>query len=298
MFFGRKLSQFVVILQRIDDNGGGIVGKKYFFIVGTFLILGLYVGFLFKEEMDNGTMGNAPEIMLDSSELTISVNDDENVLMTGVSANDNEDGDITDNVLIENISPFDENGNRVVTYAVFDADSQISKATRTIDYIDYVAPRFTLSAPLILTLDITTEDQLYKNIGAVSSVDGNITSKISINQNLEDSGSKIALSVTDSTGTTSSLELNIEKSLNILTANLNIQLTDYLVYVNLGDQINPLDYVSDILLNNSSRRELIDEIDVDHNFQADVPGIYEFRYTINRSNGDFGMTKLVVIVEG
>lgn len=278
-------------------NGGENVKSKIVFIIGSILILGSYGAFRVMESLKQDDLGNAPVINIDSTHLTISVNDQESVLLEGVNASDVEDGDVSGNLFIESLSPFDENGHRTATFAVFDSDNQVSWATRTFDYTDYTPPRFTLNAPLITVLSDIRDDSPLKKIGAVSSVDGNITSKISAKQNLGDNGTKISLSVTDSTGTTANLDLNIESNLNALSANLEIVLSDYLIYVPIGQTVDPYHYIKDILLNKASRIELTDEIIIDSNYDPNTPGIYEIRYTLNRSNGDYGLTKLIVIVE-
>lgn len=252
---------------------------------------------MFQERKNEEINGKPPVIQIEDEAITISVEDDESVLLQGVQAVDQEDGDVSENIFIESISPFDEKGNRTVTYTAFDSDSMVTRAQRTIAYRDYQAPRFTLSGPLLYTLSDYSEDSLIQKIGAVSCVDGNISSKISANSNLGDSNNKISVSVTDSTGTSAYLDLTIESSLNLLSSNIDIQLKDYLIYVSQGTVIDPLDYITDIMLNHTSRLELLEEIDVDDNYQANEAGLYEFRYTINRANGDFGMTKLVVVVE-
>ena len=55
-----------------------------------------------------------------------------------------------------------------------------------------------------------------------------------------------------------------------------------------------IDTIEDMGVENDSLESLID---INDDYDSSKEGTYEFIYRINRSNGDYGITKLVVIVE-
>jgi len=77
----------------------------------------------------------APEIVLEETQLVYEVGMEESRLMEGVLAYDNQDGDITEYVVIEKIVTDHQKESATITYGVADASGNIGKATRTVDMI-------------------------------------------------------------------------------------------------------------------------------------------------------------------
>ena len=73
----------------------------------------LFGGYLAKENSQDQA---GPEISLDSDHIQVSVKDDKEALLAGVTASDAGDGDLTGAVCVESVGPFDEEENRVVRY--------------------------------------------------------------------------------------------------------------------------------------------------------------------------------------
>ena len=249
-------------------------GKYIFFII---LLLMFYGGFLFLESRIKDD-GHDPVITVSQAPLQVSVNDKEDSLLYGVSAIDIEDGNITSNVYIESISPFDDQKMRTITYAVLDSDDHIARATRQLKYTDY-----------------TATDSLKDYVQATSGVDGDISSKISIDKaDYKGEDFAVTYSVVDSCGTKSTLTTNV----TILPAMNNIQITlsDYMIKAQVGQKIRPLDYIENIELMGMSETSLIKNVKVSNNYDPTKPGVYEFIYRLEE-NGEIGVTKLVVVVE-
>ena len=59
----------------------------------------------------------APLISIDNKVMEVSTKDDTQTLLSGVTANDTKDGDVTSSIVIEGMSTFLEKGRRLVTYA-------------------------------------------------------------------------------------------------------------------------------------------------------------------------------------
>ena len=108
----------------------------------------------------------------------------------------------------------------------------------------------------------------------------------------------ITYSVTDSCGTKTTLTLKADE-LNKYP-NIDIKLKKYLKRVKVGTTITevaPRSNMEDIEIMGMVDNTLKADVEVANNYNPDVPGTYEFIYRISKANGDYGYTKLVVIVE-
>lgn len=269
---------------------------KYGFIL--IVLIALYIAFIVITGL-LGDKGKEPEITAPSSVLEVSVEDKEDVLLKGIKANDDEDGNISDKVFIESISAFDDNKQRTVTYAVFDSDDHLVRTTRQIKYSDYTAPVFDIDEALCYYYYLSSNEE-YKNfVSAESCVDGDLSSKITVEKNYyKDNVHYVDYSVTDSCGTKESLTLKADE----LNKNPNVEITlkKYLKRVKKGTtitEIAPRSNMEEIKVMDMVDDTLKAEVEVTHNYNPDVPGTYEFIYRLSKSNGDYGYTKLVVIVE-
>lgn len=265
---------------------------RYTFILVILIVV--YATFLMMSGMKKNS-GEKPIITVPSSVLEVSVQDSKETLLKDVSAIDKEDGDLTSQVFIEKISEFDENFNRTVTYAVFDNDDHLTYATRQIRYSDYTKPEFDIVKPLCsIYYQI---DETYKEfVSASSSVDGDISSKIFVSNRYEENDIEyVEYSITDSCGVSESLILKYDQL--DYEPNIDIILSDYLIKVSKGTNVNARSYINSIESLGIKNNSLISLVEVETNYNANVPGVYEFIYRINRSNGEFGLTKLVVVVE-
>lgn len=269
--------------------------KKWIKFLGVIIFMGLlYIGFLFFIDRHHST-GSFPTFSYDNTTLEVSVHDDESQLLKGIHATDKEDGDLSSQVFVETISSFDNQNCRTVTYGVFDSDDHLTRSQRTIKYVDYQAPQITLVKPLCF-LYLKSNDEFLQCVEANSVVDGNITSKISIsNAYYKDNQKVVEFQVTDSCGTTTKMELKatqFEKNTNV-----DIELSEYMIRVPQGTRINPRDYIQSVKISNMESKSLKSEISITNDYDPNKEGIYEFIYRISNADGDYGLTKLVVVVE-
>lgn len=254
----------------------------------------LYGAFLFFEARfhDNG---NRPVMTVPDAPLMVSVTADEQTLLADASAVDIEDGNLTSNIYIESISAFDDSQARTITYAVLDSDDNIARATRKMQYTDYTAPEITITNALCMYY-LESTDSLKDYVQATSCVDGDISSKISIDKaDYKGDDFDVTYSVSDSCGikTTLTTKVTILSSTN----DINMTLKTYMIKVQKGQKINPKDYIDNIEIMGMSEKTLINEVKVSSNYDSSKEGIYEFIYRIEE-NSEIGVTKLVVIVEG
>ena len=78
----------------------------------------------------------APRFSVDTELIEVSVSDPETMLLQGVSARDNRDGDVTHTIIIESITAINEDHVAVVSYAAFDRSGNVGKSQRNVYYKD------------------------------------------------------------------------------------------------------------------------------------------------------------------
>lgn len=264
------------------------------FLAGIVILCIIYIVFLIVVDKKEST-GSSPIFDIPSSTLTASVNDDESKLLEGIKVTDNEDGDLSSKVFVESISGFDDNSCRTVTYGVFDSDDNLTRAMRTIQYIDYQKPTISLSKAVCYTnMHIMSDFKQFAT--AESIVDGDLTSKITVeSEYYEGNDEYVVFSVTDSCGTKETLTVKAEMLKT--EPNIDIKLREYLIRVPVGTQINAKDYIEKISGTGMTEKALRNELQMTNDYNPNEKGMYEFVYRIALANGDYGLTKLVVIVE-
>ncbi|MBQ7871778.1 MAG: hypothetical protein IJ357_06515 [Oscillospiraceae bacterium] len=246
-----------------------------------------------------------PVISFPEETQVFSVKDGRELLLQGVTATDDTDGDVTGSLLVEKITLLDRDGLASVSYAAFDAAGNVTKATREIQYSDSRSPRFQLSAPLLFaqsyiynTLDIVT---------ATDVIDGDLQHKVRATS-LSDSASSevgvhdVEFKVTNSLGDTVKLILPVE----VYAAgsyNGQLRLTDYLIYLEPGEKFRAEDYLDCFVTSYTTvslRGGVPSSYTLDVSGQVDpsTPGIYCINYTIRNNSTHSGYTRLIVVVEG
>ena len=194
-----------------------------------------------------------PVISLTSDEIHVGVNASREELLIGVSAMDAEDGDLTDRVLIESKSQFVDKGKSIITYAVFDSANHAATASRTLYFTDYTSPRFEIKDRL--EFSYTSAINPLGFIRAYDCIDGDISGKVSMtlvdsNDFLTSIGTHLVeFRVINSFGDAASFQTEIvvnDRTNTEQRMTPSITLSDYLVYIERGDLITPLDYLKGI----------------------------------------------------
>lgn len=176
--------------------------------------------------------------------LQISVKDPEEKLLEGMKAEDNRDGDVTDSLVVQAISGFDGQGQRIVTYAAADKSGNVGTGTRTVTYTDYQPPVFALSAPLRFPMG--TSFNICSGITASGSLDGDLTGNIkyTLDRAITNSAPgtyKAEFRVTDTAGTTSYLTTELEVY-DPSAEQVHVALNTYLLYLKVNDYFDPAGY--------------------------------------------------------
>lgn len=238
--------------------------------------------------------GAKPVISIEGEEITISVKDGADALLRGVSAFDNEDGDVTDLIVVESFSEFDADMKRSVVYVGFDSDGNVTRASRKISYSDYVSPEFDISEQINVTS--WDDNAIISKVKATDCLDGDISSKIMISS-YEQMDSTLGLyyvnfEVKNSAGDVSTASAavvynNISKNLPVITLKRNI------VVVEKGSALDPSDYLEGVEYPvGKGDGTVIVKGSVD----TSVPGSYIVEYSATSSNGFTGYAYLTVIV--
>ena len=180
---------------------------------------------------------DGPDISFEEEEVTASVNVSDEELLKGVKAEDKQDGDVTDSLVVEGLSTFMDDNTRLATYAAFDADGNVAKSTRKVKYKDYVGPQFSLSEPL--SFPVGTAKDLQSNLSAFDQIDGDISGSILMypDTNLDTSipgNYKVRFEVANSAGDVEELNMTIKIYETDNAEPIRVDLTDYVAYVNLG----------------------------------------------------------------
>lgn len=222
----------------------------------------------------------------------------EEALLSGVTAQDGKDGDLTASVVLESVSAFDADNVRTVTYAVCDSDGNVTKGKRRIAYTDYTGPKFSLSEGLRYTT-MNLSDAV-SAVGAVDVLDGDLSEHIRIDNYVlgaTDLGAcEMTLSVANSAQTTSRVTIYIPV-VSSLSSVPYVTLSDYIVYAARGVAFSPKDLI--LSVSSAIPGETLSPADVTVHTDLDMEtaGQYIVSYTVKNSAGVTGTTYLTVVVE-
>ncbi|MBQ4046143.1 MAG: hypothetical protein II627_06790 [Lachnospiraceae bacterium] len=278
-----------------------------------------------------------PVITIEGEQIDYNVLEpDTTPLMQGVTASDNRDGDITSQVVVENMGPLLSDLTRDVTYVVCDSYNNIARASRKIRLRKYSSPRWQISEPLRFPNNKIINLASY--ITATDCLDDAISNRIRCTSGYffdssEPGGGEMSFQVTNSASDTSFLDVYVEiydaEESNYLPV---IQLKKNIVNVKVNGNLDPyymLEYVTcagrTYEINRESKKvnassaekrvkglfgnrenigeddELIEELRyrdfyIDSNLDLSTPGNYLIKYTINTDDGYSTTVGLPVIV--
>ena len=260
----------------------------------------------------------APEITAGSEQMSLSVNDSDEALLEGMSAQDNLDGDVTDSLVVVSKSKFIARATRNVSYAAFDKSNNVGTYVRKLVYTDYHSPRFVLSEPLRFVAGNSSYDYL-RHMRATDCLDGNLSSQIKITmgdtETASESSSKqsIHFLVTNSAGDSSSLVLVATYEDFESYSKASPALTDYIIYIKTGEKPNYRSYLEGIWTAGNTRKFSDLGFNPDEDISIDDskvnykrPGVYTVTYKLTRGTPmadggtyrtDFGTASLFVVVE-
>ena len=249
-----------------------------------------------------------PEILMTSTEITVSVQDPRDSLLQGVAVRDDTDGDLTDALVIESVYGIGDDGRATVRYAVADSAGNVTKAERSVYYSDYVSPRLTLTGALIF--EYGTPFDVLDHIRAGDLFEGDIsrrikTSMLSSGTSVGEQGThEVQFRVTNAMGDSCELVLPVEVY-PVGMYNAQLTLREYLVYLPVGAPFDALDYGPELQL----KHEMVDlhpdayadaRLQIHGKVDTQTPGVYAVTYNADcwRSGHLYtGCSRLIVVVE-
>ncbi|WP_271006911.1 immunoglobulin-like domain-containing protein [Listeria seeligeri] len=236
-------------------------------------------------------VNDAPILSVDNKQL--SVGDTFNP-MSGVTAYDTEDGDLTSRIEVtENNVNTEVPGSYVVSYKVTDNNGKLTEKTIQIQVINDV-PTIVASDKQIVVGEIF--DPL-KDVTASDKQDGDLTSQINILSNDVNSALAgiyhVTYEVTDSAGG------RVEKTITVTVKENNhapeINMNTDVINLSVGDQP---DWLVGVTAEDKEDGNLTDAITIDvTNVHLNVPGTYSVKYQVTDSQGLTTIKNVTVIVK-
>ena len=266
-----------------------------------------------------------PVFHMDNRTVEVSVKDGQEALIKGLTATDARDGDVSDSIIVESIGPFTGAGSRIVSYAAFDSDNHVTHTKREMIYTDYVPSRFHLSRPLSFAMNTVN---ILNGVSVMDSIDGDLTRNVRMVSDGEIDTAHVGeysarLKVTNSAGAISYLPVTVEiYDASVFHRLPLLNLKEYAVYVEKGDEFNEREYLTSIVINGTSysmteeegtygspaeaqeeaqRTISYDRVYIESEVNTDVIGSYEVLYSFEDTISKTGIGKVrlyVVVTDG
>ncbi len=257
-----------------------------FFKIFSILVLIAVVLFALYLKISNKPDYEAAELKCDVDTISISVKTDTDEILKHITASDAKDGDLSDKVIIESISPFIGKNNAKITFAVADSDNNVTKLERDIVYTDYKNPVFDIKSQQVYYAGASRID-LLNGVHASDMLDGDISNRIVVIDSQIDLSIPgvypVKYRVTSSKGVTSEITLNTYVYSSRLR--YSIDLSSYLVYADSKNKIDPMTYVvsyPDEFFEDGYRDDYDYSFDVIDEVNYNKPGIYYITYRLSR----------------
>lgn len=302
--------------------------KKARIILGILCMITLIGGGIYIYQGKKNVDTEGPVLQAESDSITVSIQATDQELIQDVSAVDAQDGDVSDAILIENITKKEEGASNEfqITYVAFDRANNSGSLTRTLFYEDYRQSQFSLEQPL--RFPENQKLSLLSYFKAEDCLDGDVSPFITLEGSsdiLKDEPQKgfydIKLSVTNSVGDTTELPLQVEiyeDSYEEQSFRPAVVLKHYIAYMEQGSELDTnayLDHIQDkgMKIIDFDKEEdkdedeetvqdtsmvNISEIHAESDVDINTPGVYSVVYTYTSETTGYDCnTRLIVVVE-
>ena len=192
----------------------------------------------------------APVISVPTEKITYEEGSDKALLLAGVTATDDRDGDVTANVRIYDIAVMEDGRSAQIIYAAYDSSYNLGKRFRTVGY-----------KPSRKNVDMT--DEMYDIISEEIDDDNKSTTEVT----------------TEATTEAASTEEEI-------TTFPYIKLAGDGIVLKVGDNFDPMIAIEDVKDDVDDRNTLFNRIDLEGNYDMSQPGTYELTYSVRDSDGN------------
>lgn len=210
----------------------------------------------------------APEITVPEADITYEAGTDQSILLQGVTAYDEEDGDLSDKVRIYDIAVLEDGVRAQVVYAVYDESYNLGKASCIINYVSAGKGKDVVLDTTEETTEEVTEEVTEEATEATEEEIGEDIEEDTDEEAEEDSPSPV------------------------------IRLTNSEVRIDEGGSFNALSYVASATDDEDSREYLYRNIHIDGSYDVDTAGEYTLTYYCMDSDGnESNKAKLKLIVQ-
>lgn len=267
-----------------------------FLIAAAALALALLAGYMVYER--TAASPGCPVISFESDMISVTTDATDEELLKGVTATDPEDGDVSDLLMVESVSNIVSGNVAKVSYVAFDSKNHMTRAQRMVKYTDYESPKFAMTHPMVFRASAT--NNLLTYITAEDMFDGDISRKViytivSDTTTLANRGEyDVELRVVNSMGDLSKLKIPVEITDNEPNP-ADIQLKEYLVYIDKNSEFNPDDYFVSQSPNGTPSTDM-SGIRVESDVDTSEAGVYSVTYSCGSGNSA-SHTRLLVVVE-
>lgn len=243
---------------------------------------------------------NPPVIKCDSSEIIeVPTKISDRELLEYVTAFDEEDGDLSDHIIVERQNYFLEKGLTTVNFAVCDSDNNTVKLKKKIKFSDYTSPQIKLLDDLLIS---TSETIDFKNVvSIVDKYDGDISSKAKIispnYNNLKPGNYNINFKVTNSFSDTCDITIKAIVTDEDYSA-ATIKLSEYLIYTEIGETVDFKSYIKSVVSQNGHNYSVSQVSVNDSEFNAEEAGTYDVFFSVKSGGTTVTKTRMIVIVDG
>ena len=199
-------------------------------LIFVIMVVLAFAGFYGMQVMKADSSG--PVISGGKDQMEVSIHDGDEVLLSGITASDKKDGDVTSSLIVESISNFYDDGTRMATIVAFDSDHHISRVERELRYTDYTVPRFELTGSLRFRAG--EQVNIENIVKATDCLDGDLSNKVKIHMETSINNRmtgfyKVEYEVSNSAGDVVTLPIEVE-IYEPYNNEVQLDLTEYLVY--------------------------------------------------------------------
>lgn len=221
-----------------------------------------------------------PEVTISDDAFTYNQGMSREELLAGVTASDDHDGDVTDQIIVEGVTVSEDGTTASITYAVTDSSKNVTKKVREVPCGDGTGQQESAAS----TEDSQTQEDAQASADGEASTD---TQKSQDSQNAQDTQKK---NVTATNGQNAETEEESEDA-ETTTEPVNpeapvITLTDKELTISRGSGFTALKYVENITDDKDDRKRLYNNIEIKGHVDTSTSGEYVLTYFVTDSDGN------------
>lgn len=219
---------------------------------------------------------NAPKITFSKDVLTYTEGEDTKILLQGVKANDNEDGNVTGTITIESVRVLASGKKASVTYAARDSKNNITKASRIVRY--QAAEQVPEQSDEETNTEGTTSEEVINDESPASNTEEDASDTSTESNNSEEAGQE---------------EEATEDEPLVSTGAPIIRLNTDFVVIPVGSAFNYMNYVAEAV---DDKDDPWRRIRIRGDYSTKTPGEYKLRYSITDSDGNTSNVEILTLV--